>query len=192
VARAVPKRVLEFRAGRLLARAALARLALPPAPVLSRGRRPVWPAGVVGAISHADGCCGVAVARRGRIAGLGLDIEVAGAVTDRVLQRIASEDERADLAGLPASAPWATVLFGAKEAFYKSLAPLHEGFVGFHDVRVRMLPDEQCFLVEAVAAPVERILRGHEVRGRFALHGRWALAGVTLLAGELSPGTSSS
>ena len=52
-----PRRRAEFTAGRACARAALAALGLPAAPVLAgRAGEPRWPAGVTGSITH---CAGV-------------------------------------------------------------------------------------------------------------------------------------
>jgi len=52
IARAVPKRRREFTTGRACARAALAKLGLPPAPIVPGLRgAPQWPAGVTGSRS---------------------------------------------------------------------------------------------------------------------------------------------
>ena len=56
VAKAVPKRVAQFTAGRVCARRALAQLGnTEPVPILmGEDRAPQWPAGYVGSISHTD------------------------------------------------------------------------------------------------------------------------------------------
>jgi 4'-phosphopantetheinyl transferase EntD len=82
VARAVDKRRREYTTTRHLARAALSRLGLPPVAIATGGNRePLWPAGIVGSITHCDGYRAVAVARvgsRGGIAGAGGGIAGAG------------------------------------------------------------------------------------------------------------------
>ena len=76
VVRAVAKRQLEFAAGRHYAHSALQALGAAPGPLLvGPARAPLWPAGVVGAISHDDGWAAAAVARQVDCAGLGIDIE---------------------------------------------------------------------------------------------------------------------
>ena len=56
IARAVDKRQREFTTARVCARAALAALGLPPAPILPGQRgAPGWPNGVVGSMKHAPG-----------------------------------------------------------------------------------------------------------------------------------------
>ena len=103
IERAVAKRRREFTAGRLCARAALARVGVPPAPLLPNSdRTPRWPEGIVGSISHCDGYCGVVVARRERFAGLGLDAEVAAPLDPALVPRICRPSE---LERLPGSAP---------------------------------------------------------------------------------------
>ena len=112
--RAVAKRRREFAAGRACARAALARLGVVDFPLRSGpDRTPLWPPDIVGSLSHCADFCGVAVARRGTIAGLGLDVERARPLQDRVAEMICTESERGSLAhlpGLPAGL-WAMVVF---------------------------------------------------------------------------------
>ncbi|MFC1475832.1 hypothetical protein ACFLQW_02380 [Candidatus Zixiibacteriota bacterium] len=57
--------------GRLCTRKALAQLEIVNFPILVRSdRTPIWPAGIVGNISHGDDYCGVAVARQREIQGV--------------------------------------------------------------------------------------------------------------------------
>jgi 4'-phosphopantetheinyl transferase EntD len=64
IAKAVDKRRREFTTARGCARAALAALGLPPAPIVPGPRgAPQWPTGVVGSITHCAGYCAWALAR---------------------------------------------------------------------------------------------------------------------------------
>jgi len=126
---AVGARRRDFAAGRASAREALARLGSAQAS-LGRGpdRAPRWPAGIVGSISHCPGFCAAAAARTTDAAGLGLDIEQPGRVGEALLRRIATPAERdwiaAQARGDEAAAEGLrTVLFSAKEAIYKCVAP---------------------------------------------------------------------
>src|SRR6267143_5303514 len=84
--RAVLKRRREFTAGRVCARAALERLGIRGFPIVAApDRSPVWPPGIVGSLSHCGDYCGAAVARRGSIAGVGLDVERARPLQGRVI-----------------------------------------------------------------------------------------------------------
>ncbi len=188
VARAVRKRQREFAAGRACARRALAQLgiegvALPSAP----DRLPVWPAGIVGSLSHCRDFCGVAVARRGSIAGLGLDVEGAEPLEARLVEMICSAEELARAAASPPPGPagWAKIIFSAKESFYKCWYPLARRFLGFHDVVVDFDPGRDAFTARLVAGAGEQRAPGR-LRGRFACDARYVFTGVTLLAAELA------
>lgn len=144
IAKAVVKRRQEFTTGRACARAALARLGLPPAPIL-RGERgePQWPAGVVGSITHCAGYRACAVARRRDVVTLGLDAEPHGPLPDGVLDAVAGPHEQARLTELAAAHPgmhWDRLLFSAKESVYKAWFPLTGQWLGFSDAAVDLSP----------------------------------------------------
>ena len=76
VQHAVEKRRREFAVGRMLARAALAAIGDPPSAIpTGNHREPVWPAGIVGSITHCAGYCAAAVARDAMVVALGIDAE---------------------------------------------------------------------------------------------------------------------
>ena len=135
IARAVAKRRSEFATGRACARAALAKLGLPPVPIVPGPRgAPQWPAGVTGSITHCAGYRASAVARLADVASLGLDAEPNAPLPDGVLERIAVAQERAWLPELAAAAPgvsWDRLLFCAKESVYKAWFPLTRRWLGF-------------------------------------------------------------
>lgn len=177
VCRAVPKRRREFTAGRLLARRAFAQLGIAHYPLRMGGdREPLWPAGVVGSISHCDGCCGVAVARTDAIRSLGLDIELAAPLTRDLVRLVCSPAEvqrieRLSHAGAP---DWAKIVFSAKESVYKCVFPLARRFLDFHDVEIVLDPPAGTFA--ATVLPVA----GLRLAGRFAIDGERVWTGVAL------------
>ena len=139
VARAVPRRIAEFAAGRACARAALAEFgvrefALRAAP----DRQPLWPEGFIGSITHTTGFCAAAVAPRASMLAIGLDTEIVGAPTRDIWPTISRSEESAWVGSLPAAQQPAavTLLFAAKEAFYKCQYPLVGEWLDFHDLRV--------------------------------------------------------
>jgi len=133
--RASPRRVREFAAGRHCAREALAQLGIAGAALPRRAdRRPEWPPGILGAITHSADYAAAVVARRDACGGLGFDAERWGRVTRRLWRRIATPGEIEWLASQgPAADRWATVLFCAKEAFYKAQSARSGRFVGFSE-----------------------------------------------------------
>src|SRR5579863_5143627 len=125
--RAVPKRVQEFAAGRLCARRALAEFGVTDFPVrVASDRQPLWPEFLVGSITHTDGYCAAVVAERRRLSAIGVDCEVMGRVTRELWPSIFGPEESRWLNSLAQSERVAavTLLFAAKEAFYKCQYPL--------------------------------------------------------------------
>lgn len=117
-------RVREFSTGRHLARVAIRKLGLAPAPLKRlSGGSPDWPAGLRGSITHCEGYRGAAVAPAEQTAGIGIDAEVSVALPLDVLGLIATKDEierTQDLAKTDPFVNWDTVLFSAKEACLKA------------------------------------------------------------------------
>jgi 4'-phosphopantetheinyl transferase EntD len=182
ISRAVATRRGEFTAGRACARAALAKLGLPPAPILAGARgAPQWPAGVAGSITHCAGYRAAAVARVRDVVSLGLDAEPNDGLPAGVLDRISLAQERSWLAGLAAAAPgvsWDRLLFCAKESVYKAWFPLTGRWLGFEQAAITVEPETGTFsaeLLEPGSAPGGRPLT------RFT--GRWlARDGLLLTA----------
>jgi 4'-phosphopantetheinyl transferase EntD len=175
VARAVAKRRREFTTVRACARAALARLGLPPAPILPGPRgAPGWPPGVVGSMTHCDGYRGCALARGGEVRAIGLDAEPDAPLPAGVLRMISLDREREMLRDLPAGACWDRLLFCAKESVYKAWYPLAQRWLDFAEADVVLRPDGTFDARLLVPGPV---VDGRELDG-FA--GRW-LAGRGLL-----------
>ena len=136
----VPKRAQEFAAGRLCARQALAEFGKSAFPLeVAADRQPVWPDLLLGSITHTAGYCAAAVAERGHVAALGLDSEVIGDVRAEIWPKICVPMEAAWIESLSGSerAAAVTLIFSAKEAFYKCQFPLVGERLHFHDVAYR-------------------------------------------------------
>ena len=141
VAAAVGKRRAEFTTARTCARIALAELGVGPVPVLSGPKRePLWPAGVVGSLTHCDGYRAAAVARAADVAALGIDAEPDQALPDGILERVTVPAERAHLRSLPPGPHWDRLLFSAKESVYKTWFPLAGRWLGFEDAELTFSP----------------------------------------------------
>lgn len=160
-----PKRVAEFAAGRECVRLALSALgvraqAMPAQP----DRRPRWPEGILGSITHCTGFAAAAVARSGQVRSVGIDAEVVGALEQALWPRILGEGERRWLDEQPvAERPkWATVFFSAKEAWYKCQNPLTGWFLEFHEARIRIVEDA----AEPASFALSVDSRGMQLAGR--------------------------
>jgi len=187
--RAVPKRVREFAAGRLCARRALAEFGISDFALrVADDRQAVWPHAMVGSITHTAGLCAAVVAERARILGVGLDTEVVGHVNPEIWPRICAPGELAWIDSLPAASQAAavTLIFSAKEAFYKCQYPLAGEPLGFHDVTVEAaawVPSEGMFLAHANRAIAMAAHAALPMQGRYRYHEGFVTAGISVAAG---------
>lgn len=141
---AVASRRAEYSTGRFLAKRALRELGAEGVSIASDGRRPMWPEGIVGSITHSRTCGVVVVAERSRFAGVGVDLERTSRVSDKVAPRTMTERERAD-----AGAAWPpfplTANFSAKEAVFKAVNPIVGLMIGFKEVEIIWRQEEGGF-----------------------------------------------
>jgi 4'-phosphopantetheinyl transferase EntD len=186
VGRAVPERVQQFAAGRLCARRALAQFGIEDFPLRAAAdRQPMWPPSLVGSITHTAGFCAAAVAERARILALGLDTEVVGDVNVEIWPSICTPADIAWVASQPGAlrAAAITLIFSAKEAFYKCQYPLVGEAVNFHDVTIEAAQwggSAGVFRVHALR-PLG-VARHTEPpwAGRYLFHEGWVTAGIGL------------
>ncbi len=159
LARAVGKRRREFATARACARDALARLGLPPVPILPGERgAPQWPRGIAGSITHCAGYRAAAVASASSILTIGVDAEPDNVLPNGVLDAVSLPAERARLRDLASAAPgtsWDRLLFSAKEATYKAWFPLTRCWLGFEDAHITISPTDGIFQVRLLVTPPE-------------------------------------
>ena len=161
VAQAAPKRRRDFALGRACARAALSDLGQPDA-VIGQGENgaPLWPAGVVGSITHTKGYAAALVAKVQQARGLGIDAERVGGVTQNLWPRLFDADECGRLTMLDDTQQqiFATLFFSAKEAVYKA-----SGTAAALPFRaIRIMPEEGGFTA---------VWSGKIIRGRYVMQG---------------------
>ncbi|HEU0100105.1 MAG TPA: 4'-phosphopantetheinyl transferase superfamily protein [Allosphingosinicella sp.] len=146
------KRRREFLAGRACARAAMEALGCPAQPIgMKADGGPLWPEGLAGSISHTSDHCLAVVGKSERFRSIGVDLEVAGAVSPSVAAVVLTDAELESHDGDDRL----TTLFAIKEAFIKACRPLAGDLVDFRDIEVGLLPDGLSWcarLVDPVAA----------------------------------------
>jgi 4'-phosphopantetheinyl transferase EntD len=121
VAKSAEKRRREFTLGRACARSALAGLGHGDV-VIAKGDdgAPVWPAGIVGSITHTKGYAAALAGESRRFAGVGIDAERKGGVTPELWPRLFTLAEQEILRAQLDPSLAATLFFSAKEASYKA------------------------------------------------------------------------
>jgi len=139
ISKAINKRRYEFSTGRLCARKALLQIGIDNC-VLTQGKKgePIWPDLITGTISHSKKRAAAAVSKTEDIMGIGLDIETVGRINDRMLNRIITDREKEQLKGMnkQQSLGYASLIFSAKEAFYKALSSKYNGALRFKDISI--------------------------------------------------------
>jgi len=123
---ATPRRRREFALGRRCAHLAMMRLGRIDMPIpMGTSREPIWPAGLVGSITHCEGYCAAAIGMRDRLVAIGIDAEPNDALPSGLLDLIARDEEQSWLREQRhAGIRWDRLLFSAKESIYKAWFPV--------------------------------------------------------------------
>lgn len=157
VERAVEKRRREYATVRHCARLAFGELgAVPTAIPTGKHREPIWPLGLVGALTHCDGYRAAAVARGNEFASIGIDAEPHEPLPAETLGLITRPEERDHLDQLAIAHPkvhWGHALFSAKESVYKAWFPLARRWLGFEDAAVWFDPGTRTFMARLLVPP---------------------------------------
>lgn len=146
-------------------------------PAVGAAGEPVWPAGWVGSISHAEPYSVAVVAPANLARSLGVDIEAERAVSQAFAERVCSVSELAALRALGSAAllgHGAAVIFSVKEAVYKLRFPLSGETWSLRRAEIRL--NEHDFMASfcEALAPFER---------GFQLEGKWRRQDGVILAG---------
>lgn len=160
IASAVHKRRHEFSTGRWLARQALSRLGLPPAPIpIGRMREPLWPAPAVASLSHSGPTCVVAMGTADVFEGVGIDLELGDASDVDAERSILADCESSDFD----SPMLLRLAFSAKEAVFKCLFAKHRQFVDYPEVAITIDPAARTFKAVALSVRLRalRLELGH-------------------------------
>jgi 4'-phosphopantetheinyl transferase EntD len=185
--RSVAQRVLEFAAGRICARRALAEFGITDfALEVGAQRQPLWPEWMAGSITHTTGICAAVAAPRCIALALGIDSEVRGEVKRDLWPRIFMPEEIAWLQSLALSQrdSAAAAMFCAKEAFYKCQFPMTRERLDFFAVSIEV-PQwgaaSGVFRVSARHGTPRSVRDGLPMQCRYLLHGEFVTTGIAWL-----------
>ena len=185
---AVEKRRREFSAGRVAAAAALKELGANDSFSISvgAGRNPLWPDNFTGSITHTSGLAVAAVARIEILATVGIDLERTNAVQPELWPSILRASEIDFVSRKPPmeQSRWATLLFCAKESFYKMQYPVTGEWVEFHDAEVLVSEKGGEFELVCSQASVAGKLQHSRFAGRYLSSPEFFLTALWLSAGQ--------
>jgi 4'-phosphopantetheinyl transferase EntD len=171
VANAVESRQKEFALGRWCARRALRQLHVIAETIpIGPDRAPRWPSEVVGSITHCKGFVGAVVAPTQRLRSIGFDAERGDALEQDLVSSICTAREIAWLAAR-AVAPfldWPKIIFSAKEAVHKCVAPVSGIMLDFLDVTLTIDALAMTFVVDEARPGSSQGVDLAGVRGRIA------------------------
>jgi enterobactin synthetase component D / holo-[acyl-carrier protein] synthase len=154
VSQAAAARRAEFATARHCARLAMRRLAVLDAPIL-RGpkREPLWPAGIVGSITHCAGYRAAAVALAVDFLAIGIDAEPHATLPEGVEARVTVAAEQNWMARAPTGVHWGRLIFSAKESVYKAWFPLAQCWLGFDEASITIDPAAGAFQARLLIDP---------------------------------------
>ena len=135
--KAVKKRRDEFFLGRAACNAALKSIGIQnPAPVLKGpSSEPLWPRGILGALSHCPGMAVCAVCHDEMLKGLGVDIEeLPGDMPQDVIKLVCTKQE---MEWVGSELYKMKMIFSAKEAAFKAFFPSVKMYMDFKDAELR-------------------------------------------------------
>lgn len=183
--RAVPKRRMEYLAGRISAKAVLSKFGEENCQVtIGEHRSPVFPAFLTGSISHSDNLACCAVALSSTLNGLGIDIEhfidlkqieeISGHITN------CAENALIYAAPMPFEQLF-TAVFSAKESIFKALYPAIGCYFDFDCAVLRSIDTDQAVLMFEIAKNLSVEYRqGQPVLARYCIMERETLTLVEI------------
>ncbi len=171
---AVNKRCAEYLAGRIVARQAIERInGTKPQIGTHKDRSPIWPKGLIGSITHSDRFAAAALAQQKYHQFLGIDFEhwINAQLADELSGQILDKYEKQLLSQCSISfEQGVTLIFSAKESFYKALYPHVKTFFGFDEARVSSMDVASGrFTIELLTSFGDEFEQGWAIKGNFKM-----------------------
>ncbi|WP_276361366.1 4'-phosphopantetheinyl transferase superfamily protein [Daejeonella sp. H1SJ63] len=156
IAGTAAKRQIDFSTGRFCARKALEKFGLGNAIILMKeDKQAAWPEGFSGSISHSKYMTGAVAAKNSDIISVGLDIETIGGIEAEMWDILFTNSEQEFLRSLSEAdqKTYTTLLFSAKESFYKFQFPLTARFLEFNDVEIKIAEEKILLSIQSKGYP---------------------------------------
>ena len=135
------QRLIDFCKGRYCAHRALEKMGYPAFPVLKDVHgAPIWPAKIIGSISHSGAVAAAVAARKTHILGIGIDIQERGIFPAAVLSVLFHRDEVSSFLSIPANLSdlYAYSIFSAKESAIKCFYAASQYLANLNEIVIAM------------------------------------------------------
>ena len=143
-----PLRKNAFSSGRYAVHLAQNELGLAPSEILAEGRRPIWPSGQVGAITHSNDFAAAIVSCD--LLSVGLDIERLGRIKEKLYHKFFTAAELTLISQMPGSEV-ESILFSGKESVYKAIYFIVQRYVNFQEVELVLKPENSSLSLNNIA-----------------------------------------
>jgi 4'-phosphopantetheinyl transferase EntD len=183
VRNAIETRRNEFSRGRYCAHQAFRKLGeLSIAIPVHATRRPIWPEGYQGSITHCRQYTAAAIGRGSDFLAIGIDAEENLPLPHGVWEMISTPRDREGLSKLPSfpshqpSRPmiaWERLVFSAKESVYKTWSCLSDQWLDFKDCTIEINPATDTCTAE-ISKPLEKAESTGASSPPWIWHGRYA------------------
>jgi len=186
-----PVRRSEFIHGRACARAALTAMNFPNQAIpVGTSREPVWPDGIVGSISHCGSVAAAVTARQKDLSALGIDLESACPLDEKLLPMICRAEEKDSLKESAQPLLIAKLIFSAKESIYKCIWPSVRQFVDFQEIGISIDQGAGSFVPVTWADHLPPALMAR-IAGRYLLCEGWIITTAYIPPIAVTSGTDS-
>ena len=146
-----------FSSGRYAAHLAQNDLGLKPSEIRASGRKPLWPAGQVGAITHSTKYAAAIVSYD--LFSVGIDIERLGRIKEKLYKKFFTSAELTSISRMN-SLEAESIIFSAKESIYKAIYHIVQRYVSFTEVELILKPENSSFSVNFIGenmAPLQNL-----------------------------------
>jgi 4'-phosphopantetheinyl transferase EntD len=175
--RAIERRRVVFALGRSAARDGLRELGFGKVPIgRGSGGEPLWPHGVVGAISHSRELAVAVVGRSRYYVGLGVDVEELSRAPSARAARLVCRPSELAWVDPESGSERLLMLFSAKEAIFKALYPIEHVWLGFGDAELTWLAERAAFEARVLKSAGERFPEGFVLTVNVTVGATWVLS----------------
>ncbi len=172
--RAVIRRKAEFLAGRYAAQRAMKKLRIEKTTVgIGQHRNPVWPAGLIGSITHTATQAICAIVQNTDYQSIGIDLaeQISITTANNIKDQIIQTHEINAFSHCPLSfEQLLTLTFSAKESLFKALYPQVKAYFEFHAAEiVNVEMKSRTFFIKLTQDLTHSLVKGTVFKGTFKI-----------------------